>query len=99
MSVGPPRHSALRDRQPDDTSGARPLEYDLPGPVEEGNRRTTMRLTTKVIAGVLIAGFLATCLALPPAAEAGGRYYGGYHGSSSSYFWGGLAAGAVTGLV
>ena len=34
-----------------------------------------MKLTKKVIAGVLIAGFLATFLALPQAAEAGGRHW------------------------
>jgi hypothetical protein len=56
---------------------------------------------TKVVAVVLIVGFLATFSAFPQVAEAGGRYYGGshYHGSSSNYFWGGLAVGAVTGLV
>jgi hypothetical protein len=77
-----------------------------------------MTLTRRVIAGLLIAGFLATALALPPAAEAGGRhwnhggghrhgYHGhghrhGYHGHghyNPGYFWGGLAAGAVTGIV
>lgn len=62
-----------------------------------------MKLTKKVIAGVLIAGFLATFLALPQAAEAGGGgWHGGhsYHGSNNpGYFWGGLAVGAVTGLV
>ena len=62
-----------------------------------------MKLTKKAIAGVLIAGFLATFLVVPPAAEAGGgRWHGGpyYHGSSNpGYFWGGLAVGAVTGLV
>jgi len=64
-----------------------------------------MKLTKKVIAGVLIAGFLATFLALPQAAEAGGRHWnhgGGpryYHGSGPGPFWGGLAVGAVTGLV
>ena len=64
-----------------------------------------MTLTKKVIAGVLIAGFLATFLALPQAAEAGGRHWnhgGGpryYHGSGPGPFWGGLAVGAVTGLV
>jgi len=62
-----------------------------------------MKLTKKVIAGVLIAGFLATFLIVPQAAEAGGRYgnrgygHGGY--SNPGYFWGGLAVGAVTGLV
>jgi hypothetical protein len=64
-----------------------------------------MKLTKKVIAGVLIAGFLATFLALPQAAEAGGRHWnhGGHRYSHSGYgpgaFWGGLAVGAVTGLV
>jgi hypothetical protein len=60
-----------------------------------------MKLTTKVIAGVLIAGFLAMFLALPQAAEAGGRHWN--HGGPSHRgvgpFWGGLAVGAVTGLV
>jgi hypothetical protein len=63
-----------------------------------------MNLTKKVIAGVLIAGFLAMFLALPQAAEAGGRHWnhGGphyYHHSGPGPFWGGLAVGAVTGLV
>ena len=66
-----------------------------------------MKLTKKVIAAVLIAGFLATFLALPQAAEAGGRHWnhGGprYHHhnshSSAAPFFGGLAFGAVTGLV
>ena len=62
-----------------------------------------MKLTKKVIAGVLIAGFLAMFLVLPQGAEAGGRHWnhGGphYHHSGSNPFWGGLAVGAVTGLV
>jgi hypothetical protein len=66
-----------------------------------------MKLTKKVIAAVLIAGFLATFLALPQAAEAGGRhwnhggprYYHHDHDSSAAPFFGGLAFGAVTGLV
>jgi hypothetical protein len=63
-----------------------------------------MKLTKKVIAGVLIAGFLVTFLALPQAAEAGGRHWnhGGprhYRSSGPGPFWGGLAVGAVTGLV
>ena len=68
-----------------------------------------MKLTRQVIAGVLIAGFLATALALPQAAEAGGGHWNhgggprhGYHGHGHyppAYFWGGLAAGAVTGIV
>ena len=64
-----------------------------------------MRLTKKVISGVLIAGFLAMFLALPQAAEAGGRHWnhGGpryyHHHSGPNPFWGGLAVGAVTGLV
>lgn len=66
-----------------------------------------MKLTKKVIAAVLIAGFLATFLALPHAAEAGGRhwnhggprYYHHDHHSSAAPFFGGLAFGAVTGLV
>lgn len=61
-----------------------------------------MKLTKKAIAGVLIAGFLATFLVLPQVAEAGGRY--GNHGGGGYYygpgpFWGGLAVGALTGLV
>lgn len=56
-----------------------------------------MNLTKKVIAGVLIAGFLTTFLALPKAAEADGGWHG--HNHSSAPFWGGLAFGAVTGLV
>ena len=66
-----------------------------------------MRLAKNVIAAVLIAGFLATFLALPHVAEAGGRHWnhGGpryYHHdlhSSAAPFFGGLAFGAVTGLV
>ena len=63
-----------------------------------------MKLTKKVITGVLMAGFLATFLVLPQAAEAGGRgWHGGgpyYRGSyNPGYFWGGVAVGAVTGLV
>jgi hypothetical protein len=61
-----------------------------------------MKLTKKVIAGVLIAGFLATFLALPQAAEAGGRHWnhgGPHYHYGPSPFWGGLAVGAVTGLV
>jgi hypothetical protein len=64
-----------------------------------------MNVTKKVIAAVLVAGFLATFLALPQAAEAGGRHWnhGGpryYHNHSGpGPFWGGLAVGAVTGLV
>ena len=42
-----------------------------------------MNLTKKVIAGVLIAGFLATFLALPKAAEAGGGYGHG-HGTTAT---------------
>ena len=57
-----------------------------------------MKLTKKVIAGVLIAGFLTTFLALPKAAEAGGGYHGHGHSNSAAPFWGGLAFGAITGL-
>src|SRR5262249_31225050 len=62
-----------------------------------------MKLTKQVIAGVLIAGLLAMSLALPQAAEAAGRHWnrgGSYysHGGANP-FWGGLAVGAVTGLV
>jgi hypothetical protein len=57
-----------------------------------------MKLTKQVIAGVLIAGFLATFLVIPPVAEAGGgQWRGGSY--NPGYFWGGLAVGAVTGLV
>jgi hypothetical protein len=62
-----------------------------------------MKITKKVIAGVLIAGFLGTFLVLPQVAEAGG---GGWHGGpyhrgsyNPGYFWGGLAVGALTGVV
>jgi hypothetical protein len=65
-----------------------------------------MTLTKRIVAGVLIAGFLALALGLPQAAEAGGRHWnrGGGHGHGHGYykpgyFWGGLAVGAVTGLV
>jgi hypothetical protein len=64
-----------------------------------------MKLTKKVIAGVLIAGFMATILALPQAAQADGRHWnrGGPHyyhrHSGPGPFFGGLAVGAVTGLV
>ena len=60
-----------------------------------------MKLTKKVIAGVLITGFLAMFLVLPQAADAGGRYWhhGGYYHYGAGPFWGGLAVGAVTGLV
>ena len=75
---------------------------------------STMKLTKKVITGVLIAGFLATTLMVPQVADAGGRRWkrgGGHrHASPSSRwgppspaeqvpFWGGLAVGAVTGVV
>jgi len=66
-----------------------------------------MKRTKKVIAGVLIAGFLVALLVVPQAAEAGGRHWnhgGGHHGYHGGYrgpgpFWGGLAVGAVTGIV
>jgi hypothetical protein len=64
-----------------------------------------MTLTKRLIAGVLIAGLLAAVVMMPQAAEAGGRWrghghgYGHGHGHGYGYFWGGLAAGAVTGLV
>jgi len=54
-----------------------------------------MKHPKKVIAGVLIARFLAMFLARPQAAEAGGGHWNGGPGP----FWGGLAVGAVTGLV
>jgi hypothetical protein len=61
-----------------------------------------MKLTRKVIAGVLIAGFLAMFLVIPQAAEAGDWQWD--HGGPRFHrgpgpFWGGLAVGAVTGLV
>jgi hypothetical protein len=64
-----------------------------------------MKLTKRVIAGVLIAGFLAMFLVVPQTAEAGGRQWN-HGGPRHSYghrgpgpFWGGLAVGAVTGLI
>ena len=67
-----------------------------------------MKLTKKLIAGAVIAGFLATLVVVPQVAEAGGRHWS--HGRSyghSALPWafqrwlllGGLAVGAVTGLV
>jgi hypothetical protein len=66
-----------------------------------------MRLTKKLIAAVVIAGFLATLVMVPLVAEAGGRHWShgrshGHHShghSSGGYFWGGLAVGTMTGLV
>jgi hypothetical protein len=67
-----------------------------------------MKRTNKAVAGVLIAGLLATLVLVPLAAEAGGRYrghgggYGHHHGHHGGYyapFWGGLAVGALTGVV
>lgn len=65
-----------------------------------------MKRRKKVIAGVLIVGFLALLLVVPQAAEAGGRHWnrGGGHGHHGGFrgpgpFWGGLAVGAVTGIV
>jgi hypothetical protein len=66
-----------------------------------------MKRTKQLIAGVLIAGLLATLVVVPQVAEAGGRQWhggprhgGGYYRSySPGYFWGGLAVGAVTGVV
>src|SRR5262245_41794371 len=66
-----------------------------------------MKLTKRVIAGVLIAGFLASLVVVPQVAEAGGGHwnrggghYGhGHHGSYPAYLWGGVAAGALTGIV
>jgi hypothetical protein len=67
-----------------------------------------MKLTKKVIAAVLIAGFLATFIALPQAEagdphwnHGGPRYYQhhSHNHSSAAPFFGGLAFGAVTGLV
>lgn len=67
-----------------------------------------MKRTKQAVAAVLIAGLLATLVVGPQVAEAGGRhwargghghghYHGGHHGSD--YFWGGLAFGAVSGIV
>ncbi|HWC01852.1 MAG TPA: hypothetical protein VHF87_03705 [Methylomirabilota bacterium] len=62
-----------------------------------------MTLMRTVIAAVLIAGLLATVVVIPQVAEAGGRHWNrgghGYHHSGHSYFWPGLAVGAVTGIV
>ena len=69
-----------------------------------------MKRTNKAVAGVLIAGLLATLVLVPQAAEAGGRHwrhggggYGHHHGHHGggyyAPFWGGLAVGAVTGVV
>lgn len=69
-----------------------------------------MKRTNKAVAGVLIAGLLATLVMVPQAAEAGGRHwrhgggYGHHHGYHGGYrgpgpFWGGLAVGAVTGVI
>ncbi len=63
-----------------------------------------MKLTKKVTAGVVIAGLLATLVMVPQVAEAGGRHWhhGGHrHGHHHGHapFWGGLAVGAVTGIV
>ena len=58
-----------------------------------------MKLTKKVIAGVLMVGFLTTFLALPKAAEADGGWHGHSHNNSAAPFFGGLAFGAVTGLI
>ena len=44
---------------------------------------------------VVLVGFVALVLAAPVPAAAGHRG----HGSPGGYFWGGLAVGAVTGLV
>jgi hypothetical protein len=46
-----------------------------------------MSLTKKIVAGVLVLGLLVAVLGIPKPAEARGR------------FWGGVAVGAVTGLV
>lgn len=66
-----------------------------------------MKRTKKVIAGVLIAGLLATLVVVPQVAEAGGRnwghgghrYGGGHYHGGSGPFWGAVAVGAVTGIV
>ena len=65
-----------------------------------------MKLSKRVIAAVLVAGLLVTFLGLPQAAEAAGRHWshGGprfhhHHHSSAAPFIGGLAFGALTGLV
>lgn len=66
-----------------------------------------MKHTKKVVAGVLVVGILATLLVLPQSADAGGRHWnrGGHshHHGRSHYgagpFLGGLAVGALTGIV
>jgi hypothetical protein len=52
----------------------------------------------RIVAGMVILALLGGVLLVPAPAVAGGRYG---HGSGSGYgkFWGGLAVGAVTGLV
>ena len=53
-----------------------------------------MKLTKQVIAGVLIAGLVATVLVVPLSAEAGGRHWrhGGGHGHGHGHYHGGYAA-------
>ena len=66
-----------------------------------------MKRAKQVITGVLIAGLLATLVVAPQAVEAGGRHWGhggprhshGHGHGGYGYFWGGLAAGAVTGVI
>jgi len=65
-----------------------------------------MTRTKKVSARVLIVGLLVTLVVVPHVAQAGGRHWGhgGYRHSGGHYhgygpFWGGLAVGAVTGVV
>jgi hypothetical protein len=69
--------------------------------------------TKKAVAGVLVVGILAMLLVLPQSADAGGRQWnrgghgnyrghGNYHGRSHfgpGPFFGGLAVGALTGIV
>jgi len=51
----------------------------------------------RIVAGVAVLALLAGALLVPAPAHAGGRY--GYGKPGYGQFWGGLAVGAVTGLV
>jgi hypothetical protein len=52
----------------------------------------------RIVAGLVLVGLVGTLFMTPTAAEAGGRYYRG-HGHGGGYFVGGLAIGAVTGVI
>ncbi|HSE95519.1 MAG TPA: mechanosensitive ion channel protein MscS [Methylomirabilota bacterium] len=52
----------------------------------------------RILASMVVLTLLTAVLLVPPPAHAGGRYGHG-HGSGAGKFWGGLAVGAVTGLV